>query len=150
MCTGAYIGRGVSRLMCTYALTGNTIFMFLSQGVLSLPSLKSGCFCIYSNLHKKQAFSFFLNNFWHKYLFTIPLWRKIDNASSYFIVSSKNLKWKLHFHSDTFWHCLILIWLFGVAKYQGGEEGKPRGTDEESLSVKPLLIWYGETYSAGQ
>ena len=28
------------------------------QGVLSLPSLKRGCSCIYSNLHKTQAFNF--------------------------------------------------------------------------------------------
>ena len=35
-----------------------TLFMFFSYGVLSLPSLKRGCFCIYSNLHKKQAFDF--------------------------------------------------------------------------------------------
>ena len=33
MCTGAYRGRGVSRLMCTYALT-LSLFMFLSYGVL--------------------------------------------------------------------------------------------------------------------
>ena len=33
MCTGAYRGRGVSRLMCTYALA-LSLFMFLSYGVL--------------------------------------------------------------------------------------------------------------------
>ena len=38
--------------------------------------------------------------FIHKCLFKIPLWRKIDNASSCFIISSKNLKWKQHFHAD--------------------------------------------------
>ena len=33
MCTGVYRGRGVSRLMCTYAVT-LFLFMFLSCGVL--------------------------------------------------------------------------------------------------------------------
>ena len=42
------------------------------------------------------------------------------------------------------------IWLFGMAKYQGGDEAEARGTDEQPLSVKPLLIQYGETYSAWQ
>ena len=27
-------------------------------------------------------------------MFKIPLWRGIDNATSYFLISSKNLKWK--------------------------------------------------------
>ena len=30
--------------------------------------------------------------FLHKCLFKIPLWRKIDNVTSYFLISSKNMK----------------------------------------------------------
>ena len=30
--------------------------------------------------------------FLHKYLFKIPLWREIDNVTSYFLISSKKLK----------------------------------------------------------
>ena len=37
--------------------------------------------------------------FLHKCLFKIPLWRKIDNVTSYFLISSKNLKAvRLSFH----------------------------------------------------
>ena len=38
-----------------------------------------------------------------------------------------------------------MLWLFGVAKYQGGGEAEARGTNEQPLSVKLLLIQYGET-----
>ena len=38
-----------------------------------------------------------------------------------------------------------MLWLFGVAKYQGGDEAEARGTNEQPLSVKLLLIQYGET-----
>ena len=41
-----------------------------------------------------------------------------------------------------------ILWLFGVAKYQRGDEAEARGTNEKPLSVKPLLMQYGETYSA--
>ena len=40
------------------------------------------------------------------------------------------------------------MWLFGGAKYQGGDEAEARGTDEQPLSEKPSLIRCGETYSA--
>ena len=43
-----------------------------------------------------------------------------------------------------------ILWLFGVAKYQGGDEAEARDTNEQPLSVKPLLIRYGGTYSAWQ
>ena len=43
-----------------------------------------------------------------------------------------------------------ILWLFGVAKYQEGGEAKARGTNEQPLSVKPLLMRYGEPYSAWQ
>ena len=42
------------------------------------------------------------------------------------------------------------MWLFGVAKYQVGDEAGARGTDEQPLPVKPPLIRYGETYTAWQ
>ena len=49
MFTDAYRGRGVSRFMCTYALT--SLFMFLSYGVLfylqkfNLTFIQKGCVC---------------------------------------------------------------------------------------------------------
>ena len=49
MCTGAFKGRGVSRIMCTYALI-LSLFMVLLYGVcficrnLTLPSFKNGVF----------------------------------------------------------------------------------------------------------
>ena len=36
------------------------------------------------------------------------MWREIDNATLYFLISSKNLKWKQRFHTDTFWNYLLL------------------------------------------
>ena len=50
MCTGAYRERGLSRFMCTYALTPS-LFMFLSYGLLfylrefNLPFIQKGCVC---------------------------------------------------------------------------------------------------------
>ena len=49
MCTGAYRGRGVSRVMCTYAIT-LSFFMFFSDGalfccrILTLSSFKKDVF----------------------------------------------------------------------------------------------------------
>ena len=42
------------------------------------------------------------------------------------------------------------IWVFDGVKYQGEDEAKARGTDEQQLSDKPPLIQYGETYSGWQ
>ena len=44
----------------------------------------------------------------------------------------------------------FLIWLFGWARYKGGDEAEARGTDEKSLSDRPLLIRCVETYSTWQ
>ena len=44
MSTGAYRGRGVSRLMCAYAVTDNQSFHVFALSVLSLPSLKKQAF----------------------------------------------------------------------------------------------------------
>ena len=41
---------------------------------------------------QKTGIRFFWKKFLHKCLFKIPLWRKIDNVTSYFLISSKNLK----------------------------------------------------------
>ena len=49
-------------------------------------------YILYSNLHKKTDIRFFWKKFLHKYLFKVPLWREIDNATSYFLISSKNLE----------------------------------------------------------
>ena len=50
----------------------------------------------------------FSRKFLHKWLFKIPLLPEMDNATSYFLISSKNLKWKQNFHTDTFWNYLLL------------------------------------------
>ena len=47
---------------------------------------------LYSNLNKKTGIRFSSKKFLHKCLFKIPSWRKIDNAISYFSISSKKLK----------------------------------------------------------
>ena len=44
MCTGAYRGRGVSRLMCTYALTDNYSFHVFALWCLVLTFVKKGVF----------------------------------------------------------------------------------------------------------
>ena len=49
-------------------------------------------YILYSNLHKKTGIRIFWKKFLHKCLFNIPLWCKIDNVTSYFLISSKNLK----------------------------------------------------------
>ena len=59
-------------------------------------------------------------------MFKIPLWREIDNATSYFLITSKNLKWKQNFHNDTFWNYILLnmvIW-GGLNIKDGGGPGK--------------------------
>ena len=48
----------------------------------------------------------------------------------------------------TYFWMFVPTFIFGVAKYQEGDEVEARDTDEQPLSVKPLLIRYGETYSA--
>ena len=109
---------------------------------MSLPSLKRGSFCIYSNLHKKHAFDFLkiisYTNVCLKFLcdakLVIPLlilWFlvKISNENSISIL--------VHSGITYFW-----IWLFCVAKYQGRDEADTKDTDVQPLSVKPLLICY--------
>ena len=49
----------------------------------------------------------------------------------------------MHSRIISFW-----IWLFGGAKYQGGDEAEAKGSDEQPLSDKPPLIKCGETSSA--
>ena len=41
---------------------------------------------------KKQAFDFSKKNSYTNSLFKIPLWLEIDNATSYFLISSKHFK----------------------------------------------------------
>ena len=61
----------------------------------------------------------------------------IDSVTSYTLL--------IHSGIAYFW-----IWLFGGAKYQGGDEAGARGTDEQPLSDKLPLIQYAETCSAWQ
>ena len=56
-------------------------------------------YILYSNLRKKTGIWFFSKKSLHKCLFKIPLWRKIDNVTAHFLISSKNLKaLYLNFH----------------------------------------------------
>ena len=72
------------------------------------------------------------------------------NVTSYFLISSKNLKWKQYFHSDRFrnYQLLNIAAWSGLISRRG--EVEARGIDEKPLSDKPPLIWRGETYSAKQ
>ena len=66
----------------------------------------------------------------------------------YFLViiwSENSISIQLHSEIIYFW-----IWLFGGAKYQGGDKAEARGTDEQPFSDKPSLIRCGEIYSAWQ
>ena len=54
-------------------------------------------FYIRISTKKKMAIQFSQKKFSHKCLFKIPLWR-VDDVTSYLLISSKNLKWKQHFH----------------------------------------------------
>ena len=42
------------------------------------------------------------------------------------------------------------VWLFGEAKYQGGDKAEARDTDEQPLLDNLSLILCGETCSAWQ
>ena len=47
-------------------------------------------YIVYLNLHKKQAFD--LKKILRKCLFKVPLWHKIDNITSYYLISFQNLE----------------------------------------------------------
>ena len=97
MCTGAYRGRGVSRLMCTYALT-LSLFMFLSYGVLfylqkfNLTFIQKGCFC--------QKWLFFSNeiNFCCRKIsfFTLSCFSESKLAKTLLILTKQNLRYILY------------------------------------------------------
>ena len=92
MCTGTYNGRRVSRLMCTYALTDNYSFCVFVLRCLVLTFVQKGVFLYIFEFPQKTGIRFSEKNFLHKCLLKFPLRRKIDNASPYFIISSKTLK----------------------------------------------------------
>ena len=149
MFTSEYRGRGVSLPICTNALTDNYFFHFFVLKCL-VHTIKRGCFFIYSNLHKKEAFDFL-----KQISYTIVCLKFLCDTKLimpllilWFLVKNWNEnRIYITIHSGITYFC---IWLFDVAKYQGGDEAEARDTDEQPLSVKPLLIWYGEIYSAWQ
>ena len=59
------------------------------------------------------------------------------------IWSEKSISIPIHSWITYFW-----IWLFGGAKYEGGNKVEARGTDERTVPDKLPLIRYGENYSA--
>ena len=105
-------------------------------------------YILYSNFHKKTGIWFSWKKFLQKCLFKIPLWREVDNITSYFLISSKNLKWKQHFHTDRFGNYQLLymaVW-WGLISRSGRDRGK--GYWWAALSNKPPFMRCGETYSA--
>ena len=96
-------------------------------------------YILYSNLHKEKNF---LKEILTQSLFKIPLWREIENVTSYFLISGKNLKWKQHFHNDKFWNYQLLS-MFGGAKYQGGYEAEAGGTDKPPIDTmwRNFSVW---------
>ena len=58
MCTGAYGEKGVSRLMCTYALTENYSFHVFVFRCLVLTFIKKGVFLYIFESPQKQAIDF--------------------------------------------------------------------------------------------
>ena len=83
-------------------------------------------YVLYSNFHKKTGIWFSWKKFLHKCLFKIPLWREIDNITSYILISSENLKWKQHFHTDRFRNYQLLnmaVW-WGLISRRGRGRGK--------------------------
>ena len=75
-------------------------------------------------------------------MFKIPSWHKIENATLFLNVSSKNLEWKQHFYTDTFWNYILL----NVAVWWGciSRRGKGRGGKGASMSNLFLINhhWY--------
>ena len=66
------------------------IFFHHNYGCLSCAIIRIYLLLLYSNLHKETGIRFSQKRFLHKFLFKIPLWREIDDATSYFLISSKN------------------------------------------------------------
>ena len=67
-------------------------------------------------------------------------------------ISSKSLKWKQHFYTDTSWNYLFLnmaVW-WGYISRRKKRRDRDGGTDEQPLSDKPPLIRCGENYSIWQ
>ena len=98
---------------------------------------------MYLNLHKKHAFNFLkiisYTNVSLKFLCDAKLIMPLLPLLFLVKVWNEN-SISIPIHS-------VAVW---VAKYQEGGEAKARGTNEQPLSVKPLLMRYGETYSAWQ
>ena len=63
MCTGAYRGRGVSRLMCTYPLIDNYSFHVFVLRCLGLHFIKKGVFLYIFESSQKNRHSIFLKEF---------------------------------------------------------------------------------------
>ena len=49
-------------------------------------------YILYSNIHQKSRHSIFLKELLPEMFFKIPLWRQIDNITSYILICSKTLK----------------------------------------------------------
>ena len=94
---------------------------------------------------KKQAFDFYKTNSYTNVCLKFLCDAYLITPFFYFLISGKNLKWKRHFNHDTIYSGItyFAIWLFGRAKYQGGDEAEAKDTDEQPLSDKTLvdIMW---------
>ena len=99
---------------------------------------------------KKQAFDFLKTisyaNVCLKYLCDT----KRITPPFIFLISSKKLKWKQHFHTDAFWSYLLfnMAVLWGEILRRGW--GRAKWTDEQLSDKRPFIIRCGEIYSACQ
>ena len=101
-----------------------------------MQQLEFNLLLLYLNIHKKNRHLTFFR-FFHKCLFLIPLWHEIDNATFYFLISSK--KSKQHFHTDIFWNYLLL------EAEATGTDGRPFSDKRPLIGCLAVIIWRQST-----
>ena len=106
-------------------------------------------FPLHSNIYKKQVFDFLkrcsYTNVCLKFLCDVLITQLLIFRFLVKICHENRISILMHSGITSFW-----IWLFSGAKYQGRGKAGARGTNEQPLSDKPLLIRCGETHSTWQ
>ena len=82
---------GQVHLSITASKENVVVFLHLIAIILSYAIIRRRTL-LYWNLQKKTDIQFSSKKFLQKYLFKIPLWREIDNVTTYFLISGKNMK----------------------------------------------------------